>query len=127
MAAYASADAAQLEKLQRLAEVMLGIFARGSIKPSYARLASFMHEKLLEKFTDREYGAFRTQVEERFGSMGERKFAGYERYDQGDRLIYLAGFTKERIVVISFGFTKDGRLTDFLLNPYQGPIKENKR
>ena len=51
----------------------------------------------------------------------ETKFFSFERYDQADKVTYIAGFSKEKIVVMSFVFGKDAKLQNFSFSPYKAP------
>ena len=58
------------------------------------------------------------------GTLKEAKFYSYQRFDQGDRVTYLASFDKENIVAIVFSFDKDKKLTNFVLSPMQAQQAE---
>ena len=51
------------------------------------------------------------------GHMKEAKFYSYQRFDQGDRITYIASFEIENIVAIVFTFDKNLQMTDFALSP----------
>lgn len=42
--------------------------------------------------------------------MKETKFHSFERFDQGDRVTYIAAFSKENVVIMTFMFGKDAKL-----------------
>ena len=61
------------------------------------------------------------QVKQKMGTMKEAKFFAYQRFDQADRLTYIASFSKEKMVSIVFVFDKQSKLLDFAFTPVQQP------
>ena len=61
------------------------------------------------------------QVRVKFGNLKEAKFFAFQRFDQIDRVIYVASFSKEKVVNMVFAFDKDNKLVDFAFSPVQQP------
>ena len=51
--------------------------------------------------------------------MKEAKFFTYQRFDQADRVTYIASFSKEKMVSMIFAFNKQNKLVDFAFTPIQ--------
>lgn len=107
---------AVLNREQDAAERLLAAFT-GAGEDAYASLAALFAAKLRLKFTEKEYRAYRGQIKERFGLLEEAKFSAFEKFDSGDRVSYLAAFTKEGAVLFSVSFSKAGRVTRFSIAP----------
>lgn len=108
-----------LNKEQDAAERLLEAFA-GEAADAYRSLEAHLAEKLRLKFTEKEYRAYRDQVAARFGLLAEAKFSAFEKFDNGDKVSYLAAFTKEKVVLVSVSFSKAGKITRFLMTPLAG-------
>lgn len=74
-----------------------------------------------KEMDQKNFTAIQRQVKQQFGSLKETKFFSFERYDQADKVTYIAGFSKEKIVVMSFVFGKDAKLQNFSFSPYKAP------
>ena len=59
------------------------------------------------------------QIKEQYGNVKEVKFYNFQRFDQGDRVTYVAAFDKEQAVAIMLAFDKDKKLTDYVFTPLQ--------
>lgn len=54
--------------------------------------------------------------------MKEVKFYSFQRFDQTDRVTYIAAFSKRKLVAINLSFNKDNKMVDFALSP----VEQNK-
>ena len=55
-----------------------------------------------------------------FGALKEKKLVTLEKFDQGDRVTYLAGFSKTQVVQMVFAFDVKGEkplINDFVFTP----------
>lgn len=115
-----SADGGDLDKEQRTAEKMMTAL-EGDAATSYATFAPALSAELSKTMDQKNFTAIQRQVKQQFGSLKETKFFSFERYDQADKVTYIAGFSKEKIVVMSFVFGKDAKLQNFSFSPYKAP------
>lgn len=104
-----AADGGDLNKEQRTAEKMMTAL-EGDAATSYATFAPALSAELSKTMDQKNFTAIQRQVKQQFGSLKETKFFSFERYDQADKVTYIAGFSKEKIVVMSFVFGKDAKL-----------------
>ena len=51
--------------------------------------------------------------------MSKKLSSIFQRFDQGDRVTYVAAFDKEQAVAIMLAFDKDKKLTDYVFTPLQ--------
>ena len=107
-----AADGGDLNKEQRTAEKMMTAL-EGDAATSYATFAPALSAELSKTMDQKNFTAIQRQVKQQFGS--------FERYDQEDKVTYIAGFSKEKIVVMSFVFGKDAKLQNFSFSPYKAP------
>lgn len=115
-----AADGGDLNKEQRTAEKMMTAL-EGDAATSYATFAPALSAELSKTMDQKNFTAIQRQVKQQFGSLKETKFFSFERYDQADKVTYIAGFSKEKIVVMSFVFGKDAKLQNFSFSPYKAP------
>ena len=115
-----AADGGDLNKEQRTAENMMTAL-EGDAATGYAALAPTLSADLNKALGEKNFAAIQRQVKQQFGSLKETKFFSFERYDQADKVTYIAGFSKEKIVVMSFVFGKDAKLQNFSFSPYKAP------
>ena len=115
-----AADGGDLNKEQRTAEKMMTAL-EGDAATSYATLAPALSAELGKTMDQKNFAAIQKQVKQQFGSLKETKFHSFERFDQGDRVTYIAAFSKENVVVMTFMFGKDAKLQNFSFSPYKAP------
>lgn len=115
-----AADGADLNKQQNTAETFVKVFSQ--TVPSYNEFTKGFDAQLKNKFNEKTYAALQEQVKDKFGRMKEVKFYSFQRFDQMDRVTYIASFSKEKIVAINFAFNKDNKMVDFALSP----VEQNK-
>lgn len=115
-----AADGADLNKQQNTAETFVKAFSQ--TVPSYNEFTKGFDVQLKNKFNEKTYAALQAQVKDKFGRMKEVKFYSFQRFDQMDRVTYIASFSKEKIVAISLAFNKENKMVDFALSP----VEQNK-
>lgn len=115
-----AADGGDLNKEQKTAEKMMTSLDVDAAA-GYAALAPTLSADLNKALGEKNFAAIQKQVKQQFGTLKETKFFSFERYDQADKVTYIAGFSKEKIVVMSFVFGKDNKLQNFSFSPYKAP------
>lgn len=95
----------------------------GDAATEYAALAPSLSAELGKTMDQKNFAAIQSQVKKQFGSLKETKFHSFERFDQGDRVTYIAAFSKENVVIMTFMFGKDAKLQNFSFSPYKAPEK----
>lgn len=48
----------------------------------------------------------------------------YQRFEQVDRVTYVASFSKEKLVSMIFAFDKQNKMLDFAFTPIQQPASK---
>ena len=87
---------------------------------AYEEIASNFTPGLQKKIDDAAMQKLRSQVAGNFGTLKEKKLVTLEKFDQGDRVTYLAGFSKTQVVKIVFAFDVKGEkplINDFTFAP----------
>lgn len=112
-----AADGADLNKQQAAAETFVKAFSQPV--PPYKDFIKGFDAQLKNKFNEKTYAALQSQVKDKFGRMKEVKFYSFQRFDQTDRVTYIASFSKEKIVAITLVFNKDNKMVDFALTPVE--------
>ena len=116
-----AADGGDLNKEQKTAEKMMTSLEAAAA--SYTALAPALSADLNKALGEKNFAAIQKQVKQQFGSLKETKFHSFERFDQGDRVTYIAAFSKENVVIMTFMFGKDAKLQNFSFSPYKAPEK----
>ena len=113
-----AADGGDLNKEQKTAEKMMTSLDVDAAT-GYAALAPTLSADLNKALGEKNFAAIQSQVKKQFGSLKET----FERFDQGDRVTYIAAFSKENVVIMTFMFGKDAKLQNFSFSPYKAPEK----
>lgn len=121
MMAYSSvcmaADGGDLNKDQKVAETFIsGITTE---KVVYDKFVANFDNGLKSKIDAKAYDALKNDVKTKFGDFKESKFYSFERYDNQDKVTYIASFSKEEIIAMVFVFDKNNKLLEFGLLPIQ--------
>lgn len=114
----ASENGNALNKADRAIASVLTAFG-ADVTDGYASASAGFATALKEKVNAEAFAKLKEQVTDKFGRMKESKMVAFERFDQADRVTYLAGYSKEKVVRIVFLFDKDTKLVDFGFAPMQ--------
>lgn len=117
---FAADDHKALGKQQQVAERIMDAFD-GEPVPLYAQVSAGFSSNMKKAVTEEAFAELQKQVKQKFGTMKEAKFFTFQRFDQADRVTYIASFTKEKIVSMIFAFDKQNKLVDFAFTPVQQP------
>ena len=117
---FAADDHKALSKQQQVAERIMDAFD-GEPVPLYAQVSAGFSSNMKKAVTEEAFAELQKQVKQKFGTMKEAKFFTFQRFDQADRVTYIASFTKEKIVSMIFAFDKQNKLVDFAFTPVQQP------
>lgn len=117
---FAADDHKALGKQQQVAERIMDAFD-GEPVPLYAQVSAGFSANMKKTVTEEAFAELQKQVKQKFGTMKEAKFFTFQRFDQADRVTYIASFTKEKIVSMIFAFDKQNKLVDFAFTPVQQP------
>lgn len=112
-----AADGGDLNKDQKVAETFIsGITTE---KVVYDKFVANFDNGLKSKIDAKAYDALKNEVKTKFGDFKESKFYSFERYDNQDKVTYIASFSKEEIIAMVFVFDKNNKLVEFGLLPIQ--------
>ena len=98
---FAADDHKALGKQQQVAERIMDAFD-GEPVPLYAQVSAGFSANMKKAVTEEAFAELQKQVKQKFGTMKEAKFFTFQRFDQADRVTYIASFTKEKIVSMIF-------------------------
>lgn len=112
----AAGEGAALTKEQKALETFTaGI--NGVETVTYAQASATLVPELKEKITEETYNGLKKNVKEKFGNYKESSFHSFERFNDGDRVVYLGKYSKEQAVAMVFVFNPAGKIVNFALNP----------
>ena len=109
--------AADYTQQQKVADKFMAVLSGDAA--AVTQLQVDMVPELAEKMTAANFAALQKQLKEQFGIQKSVRFAVYERFDQGDRLTYLVGFSRQQAVRAVYGFDKNGKLSEFVFVPLE--------
>lgn len=113
-----AADGNDLNKEQKVAETFMEVFTKDQI-PAYAVVSKDFSDTLKANINEKAYKDLSKQIKEQYGNVKEVKFYNFQRFDQGDRVTYVAAFDKEEAVAIMLAFDKDKKLANYVFTPLQ--------
>lgn len=113
-----AADGNDLNKEQKVAETFMEVFTKDQI-PAYAVVSKDFSDTLKADINEKAYKDLSKQIKEQYGNVKEVKFYNFQRFDQGDRVTYVAAFDKEEAVAIMLAFDKDKKLANYVFTPLQ--------
>ena len=99
-------------------ETFMEVFTKDQI-PAYDVVSKDFSDTLKTNVNEKAYKDLSKQIKEQYGNVKEVKFYNFQRFDQGDRVTYVAAFDKEQAVAIMLAFDKDKKLTDYVFTPLQ--------
>lgn len=120
----AASDSSDLAAQQKTAEVFIQAIDGDKNIPAYNIFNKDFSDELKAQINEKAYVELQNQVENNFGKLKEVKFFAYERYDQGDRITYLASFSNQDLVSIQLSFNKEQKVIEYSLVPLA--VEENK-
>ena len=105
------------DRQQKVADKFMAVLSGDAA--AVTQLQVDMVPELAEKMTAANFAALQKQLKEQFGIQKSVRFPVYERFDQGDRLTYLVGFSRQQAVRAVYGFDKNGKLSEFVFVPLE--------
>lgn len=113
----ATGDGIELKKQQKIVEKFTAVLNNTADDSDFAELSKYFAPELQDKMSMANLDKLRQDIRSRFGVLQEAKFVAYERFDQGDRITYLANYTRQDVVRLLYGFDKKGKLREFVFVP----------
>lgn len=107
----AAYDGGVLNKEQKAAEILTNAVTGQAV--AYEQVTSGMNDELKTKITEQVVADLQKQVKEQFGAVKEVRFQSFERFADGDRLVYIAGFSKEKHVAMIYIFDEKQKMVNF--------------
>lgn len=120
----AAGDGNDLNREQRVVDKFVAAL-EAPAGSGFAQVQGDLAPGLQSKLTAGNFAELQKQLREKFGKQKEMKFAAFERFDQADRLTYLAGYSRQQVVRAAYVFDKDGKLAEFVFVPVE--IKEEQK
>ena len=111
-----ASDGADLNKQQ---QAVVKVFAalNGQNGMEYAGIRQLMSAKLQTELDEKTFGSVKNNLRRSYGEQREHSFLAYQRYADGDRLAYLAKYSKEKALLFIFVFDKQNDLGAFSFQP----------
>lgn len=113
-----ASDGNDLDREQQAVQGLMNVFENKNV-PTYTVITRDFAPSLKENMNETAYENLQKEIQDKLGTMQEVKFYTYQRFDQGDRLTYIASFAKEPMVAIVFLFDKDKKMINFAVSPLQ--------
>ena len=113
---FAAEDHKALAKQQQVVEKFLDVFD-GEPVPMFAQVSAGFNANLKKAVDEKAFTELQKQVKQKMGTLKEAKLFAFQRFDQADRLTYIASFSKEKMVSMVFAFDNQNKLVDFVFTP----------
>ena len=117
---FAADDHKALGKQMQVAEKMMDAFD-GEPMPLFAQVSAGFNANLKKAVDEKAFTELQKKVKQKLGTLKEAKLYSFQRFDQADRVTYIASFSKEKMVSMVFVFDKQNKLADFAFTPVQQP------
>lgn len=104
-----------LDKAQRAAGSFISMLEKDNVP--YEVVSGDFADSLKAKVNEKSYETLQKEIRDNMGVLNNAKFYMYQRYDEGDRLIYVADFSKTKLMAIILYFDKEQKMTDFTIAP----------
>ena len=117
-----ASDGSDLNKEQKIAETFMGVFTKEQA-PEYAVVSKDFSDNLKKSVSERTYKKLPAEVKEKFGNVKDVNFRAFEKFEQEDRVTYLATFDKQPVAAIIFVFDKNQKLVNYVFTPIQQASK----
>ncbi len=114
----AASDSDDLAREQQSVAVLVDAIDGGNV-PEYKVFSKILSTDLKSGLNETAYTTLQKTIQDKYGKLESAKFYSYQRFDQGDRIAYLASFSKEKNVNIVISFDRAKRITDFSFAPLQ--------
>lgn len=117
--AMAASNGQLLTKEEAAANQIISAFTG---KTSYSAVSGNFAPELIAKFDEAALKNVKKDVAEKFGKIGEKKLLVLQKFDQADKLAYIASFTKQERVAIELLFkveNDDVKLLGFTMTPIE--------
>lgn len=122
----AAGDGSALNKAQKVAEAFAA-GATGDTAVTYTQAVAGLETQFKTKVSEQAFTELQKVVKEKLGRFQEAEFRSFERFSDGDRLIYIGKFSKEKVVAMVYVFDKNGKMTNFAFNPVQEQTAEKNK
>lgn len=117
-----AANGNDLNKEQKVAETFMEVFTKDQA-PAYTVVSKDFSENLKKSVSERTYKKLPDEIKEKFGNVSNVNFRAFEKFEQGDRITYIATFDKQPAVAIIFVFDKDKKLSNYIFAPLEQTSK----
>lgn len=114
----AANDGTDLNRQQKVVDKFMETLSTAD-SSGYVQLKNDLVPELQNQITADKFEEMRQQMSTNFGKLKEVRFVAYERFDQGDRLTYLANYSRQQVVRLVYNFDKADKITEFLFVPLE--------
>lgn len=100
------------------AQTMTALTSNGS----YDTVSKDFAPELVASLDAKGFADMKKEIKSKLGKMNEMKLVLLQKFDQGDRVTYLASFSKQSLVKVEFMFKVDGndvKVWNFALTPIE--------
>ena len=112
-----ASDGADLNKQQQAVVKGICRLKRSERRMEYAGIRQLMSAKLQTELDEKTFGSVKNNLRRSYGEQRENRFLAYQRYADGDRLAYLAKYSKEKALLFIFVSIKQNDLGRFPFSP----------
>lgn len=121
---FAGVNSNALSRAEKSGDTFINVLKS---KATFTELAPVMTGNMQKQIKASSIPGLLKQVGDKFGTMKDIKFYSFERFDNGDKMTYIASFSKEKLAALIITTDKTGKMNDFALSPLkQNTAKKSK-
>ena len=103
---FASPASDLLSKEEKVSIKVIEVFSGNG---EYPMVSKYFTEERLQKTDSLAFRKIKASISDKFGEVKEIKLIALEKFDKNDRLTYLVGYTKAKVVKVILLYNVDGR------------------
>lgn len=111
-----ASDSSDFASEYKASSNFMKVFTQAQL-PEYTVASKDFSNEIKAKIKEADYKKLAKLINNQYGKVKEVKFYTYQRFDNSDRLTYLASFDKESAVAIIIEFNKDKKIINYVFNP----------
>ncbi|MDO4178523.1 MAG: DUF3887 domain-containing protein [Phascolarctobacterium sp.] len=121
----AAGEGSILTKDQRAAEAFTAAVTGTEV--TFASAASNLAPELKDKITEANFKDIQSKIKAQLGDAKEINFRAFEHFNDGDRVVYVGSFSKEKVVAITYLFNPQNKIINFAFAPVKPPQEAPKK
>lgn len=117
----AAGEGAILTKEQKAAEAFTAALTGTEV--TYATASAGLAPELKAKINEAAFKELQGKIKAQLGNAKEVNFRAFEHFQDGDRVVYIGSFSKEKVVAVNYIFNPQNKIVNFAFSPVKAPAQ----